>query len=335
MAWVLRPLDLILAACFGSNGRGGLDARAAALTTERGGARPRSRRSSPIRRSGGRFEPGMGRGACPRYAQSTGVQIGMLRGWERGSHRQGRLGGGGISAGERVRAARVAYGLNRLTQKRGEVGMWLTGARIERGVMQVAPAARSIRGSRRRLREGLLQWSSGVWIPRIDSGWCCGSVQRVREVRGSPGMSNWPEIGVYRGWGARRDSSDAVQELERGRLRKSPRADAKRLRRSAGPGVPWRGRSAAEQGAAEQSGGAERRGVAARVGGGASAWDGKLGVRGRFKGERPEISGSGSGRKAAVVSAGDLGRSVGRALKEEGGPELFAGCPPGSLFLTR
>ena len=134
-------------------------------------------------------------------------------------------------------------------------------------------------------------------------------------------MSNWSEIGVYRGWGARRDSSDAVQELERGRLRKSPRADAKRLRRSAGPGVPWRGRSAAEQGAAEQSGGAERRGVAARVGGGASAWDGKLGVRGRFKGERPEISGSGSGRKAAVVSAGDLGRSVGRALKEEGGSD--------------
>jgi hypothetical protein len=134
-------------------------------------------------------------------------------------------------------------------------------------------------------------------------------------------MSKRPEIGDYRGWGARRDSGDAVQELERKRLRKLPRADAERLRRSAGPGVPWCGRSAAEQGAAEQSGGAERRGVAARVGGGASAWDGKLGVRGRFKGGRPEISGSGSGRKAAVVSAGDLGRSVGRALKEEGGSD--------------
>ena len=146
---------------------------------------------------------------------------------------------------ERVRAAKVAYGLNRLTQQRGEVGMWLTGARIERGVMQVAPAARSIRGSRRRLREGLLQWSSGVWIPRIDSGWCCGSVQKVREVRGSPGMSNWLEIGVYRGWGARRDSGDAVQESERGRLRKSPRAEAELLRRSAGPGVRWRGRRTA------------------------------------------------------------------------------------------
>ena len=58
-------------------------------------------------------------------------------------------------------------------------------------------------------------------------------------------MSNWPEIGVYRGWGARRDSSDAVQELERGRLRKSPRAEAERLRRSAGPGGRWRGRRTA------------------------------------------------------------------------------------------
>ena len=55
-------------------------------------------------------------------------------------------------------------------------------------------------------------------------------------------MSNWPEIGVYRGWGAQRDSGDAVQELERGRLRKSPRAEAERLLRSAGPGVRWRGR---------------------------------------------------------------------------------------------
>ena len=184
--------------------------------------------------------------------------------------------------------------------------------------------AAGVEDGRRRRRSSVAGHCGGapsVWTPRIGSGWCCGSVQKVREVRGSPGMSNWPEIGVYRGWGARRDSGDAVQELERGRLRKSPRAEAERLRRSAGPGVPWRGRSAAEQGAAEQSGGAERRGVAARVGGGASAWDGKLGVRGRFKGERPEISGSGSGRKAAVVSAGDLGRSVGRALKEEGGSD--------------
>jgi hypothetical protein len=58
-------------------------------------------------------------------------------------------------------------------------------------------------------------------------------------------MSNWPEIGVYRGWGARRDSGDAVQESKRGRLRKSPRAKAELLRRSAGPGVRWRGRRTA------------------------------------------------------------------------------------------
>ena len=78
-------------------------------------------------------------------------------------------------------------------------------------------------------------------------------------------MNKWPEIGVYRGWGAQRDSGDAVQELERRRLRKPPRADAERLRRSAGPGVPWRGRSAAEQGAAEQSGVGWRLGLEAAL----------------------------------------------------------------------
>ena len=116
-----------------------------------------------------------------------------------------------------------------------------------------------------------------------------------------------------------RKSSPCRLEVEGSKLGESLGHGAELQRLLVGAGRPWRGRSAAEQGAAEQSGGAERRGVAARVGGGASAWDGKLGVRGRFKGERPEISGSGSGRKAAVVSAGDLGRSVGRALKEEGG----------------
>ena len=44
---------------------------------------------------------------------------------------------------ERVRAAKVAYGLNRLTQQRGEVGMWLTEARIERGGRAGGPAAKT------------------------------------------------------------------------------------------------------------------------------------------------------------------------------------------------
>ena len=86
---------------------------------------------------------------------------------------------------------------------------------------------------------------------------------RVREVRGSPEMSNWPEIGVYRGWGARRDSGDAVQELERRRLRKNPRVEAERPRRSAGPGVRWRGRRTA----ARVLCAAERGEVVARVAG--------------------------------------------------------------------
>ena len=185
--------------------------------------------------------------------------------------------------------------------------MWLTGARIERGVMQVAPAARSIRGSRRRLREGLLQWSSGVWIPRIDSGWCCGSVQKVREVRGSPGMSNWPEIGVYRGWGARRDSSDAVQELERRRLRKPPRADAERLRRSAGPGVPWRGRSAAEQGAAEQSGVGWRLGLEAALARGMGSWGSAGGLKGNDRRSRGPAREGRPRWFRPEISAGPLG----------------------------
>ena len=41
------------------------------------------------------------------------------------------------------------------------------------------------------------------------------------------------------------NSGDAVQESERGRLRKSPRAEAENLRRSVEPGVRWRGRRTA------------------------------------------------------------------------------------------
>ena len=42
------------------------------------------------------------------------------------------------------------------------------------------------------------------------------------------------------------NSVDVVHELERGRLRKFPGAEAKLLRRSVGPGVRWRGRCMAE-----------------------------------------------------------------------------------------
>ena len=38
---------------------------------------------------------------------------------------------------------KVAYGLNRLMQQRGEVGMWLTEARIERGGRAGRPAAKT------------------------------------------------------------------------------------------------------------------------------------------------------------------------------------------------
>ena len=52
------------------------------------------------------------------------------------------------------------------------------------------------------------------------------------------------------------NSVDVVHELERGRLRKFPGADAKLLRRSVGSGVRWRGRCTAVHGGLR--GGAER-----------------------------------------------------------------------------
>ena len=54
-----------------------------------------------------------------------------------------RLGVAARRRRERVRAAKVAYGLNRLMQQRGEVGMWLTEARIKRGGRAGGPAAKT------------------------------------------------------------------------------------------------------------------------------------------------------------------------------------------------
>ena len=83
------------------------------------------------------------------------------------------------------------------------------------------------------------------------------------------GMRNWPAIGVYRGWGARRDSGAAVRELERGRLRKLLGVTAELLRGSSGAGMPQGSVAAVEQ--RLYSGGAVGRGVF-RVRGG--AWGG-------------------------------------------------------------
>ena len=81
---------------------------------------------------------------------------------------------------ERIRAAKVAYGLNRLTQQRGEVGMWLTEARIERGGRAGGPAAKTggevDAGSWRRRCRG----SSGV-LGFTDR--CAGFLRRCHGVR--------------------------------------------------------------------------------------------------------------------------------------------------------
>ena len=63
-----------------------------------------------------------------------------------------RLGVAARRRRERVRAAKVAYGLNRLTQQRGEVGMWLTEDRIERGGRAGGPAAKGRRSRAPRWR---------------------------------------------------------------------------------------------------------------------------------------------------------------------------------------
>jgi len=65
-------LDLIWAASIGSDGQRHLGRGRRRRSPERGGARPRSRRSSPIRRSGGQSDPSLGRLASTWHAQATG-----------------------------------------------------------------------------------------------------------------------------------------------------------------------------------------------------------------------------------------------------------------------
>jgi len=81
---------------------------------------------------------------------------------------------------ERVRAAKVAYGLNRLTQQRGEVGMWLTEARIERGGRAGGPAAKTGGESRRRSVTGRCGGALGFGSPRLGAASCCEDVTGVR-----------------------------------------------------------------------------------------------------------------------------------------------------------
>ena len=75
---------------------------------------------------------------------------------------------------EHIRAAKVAYGLNRLTQQRGEVGMWLTEARIERGVRAGGPAAKTGGEVDVELAEESMQGVSGF----LDPSRRCGVVLR-------------------------------------------------------------------------------------------------------------------------------------------------------------
>ena len=82
---------LISAVGFGSGGWGVWARGAAALLTERGGARPRSRRSKQIRRSGGQIDPGLGR-LC-RGSPRRGAELGG------GARRRAVLCGRGYATG--------------------------------------------------------------------------------------------------------------------------------------------------------------------------------------------------------------------------------------------
>jgi hypothetical protein len=65
----------------------------------------------------------------------------------------------------------------------------------------------------------------------------------------------------------------------------------------------------------------------ARVWGRAGGWEGAQGIAGGLKEAGRRSRGSGSGRKAAVVLAGDLGRSVARERNGEEGGAVGWGQP--------
>ena len=98
----------------------------------------------------------------------------MLRWGKAGCTAWRRLGVVARRRRERVCAAKVAYGLNRLTQQRGEVGMWLTEARIERGGRAGGPAAKTGGEVDVELAEESMQGVSGF----LDPSRRCGVVLR-------------------------------------------------------------------------------------------------------------------------------------------------------------
>ena len=150
-AQICHGCDLIKGVQNGSDGQGCLRATAAAELTERGGARPQSRRSSPTRRFGGQSDPGLGRGACPRYAQGTGGEGGLLG----GSDGLVAERGGASSPGERRCAGWDAPRLRYLAQKDQEAEEALTELGIGRGGGAGQKSGRTDGGARRGGRGGI------------------------------------------------------------------------------------------------------------------------------------------------------------------------------------
>jgi len=144
-----------------------------------------------------------------------------------------------------------------------------------------------------------LQWSSGVWAPRIDSWRVCEAGRWVNRTGVAPAARNCGELRVYLRGGSWRDSSAARGVVEDGGLEERPGGKAKPLGCLARVEVQWGGRST----------------VAQRTGHGGAEQGSGAGVLGGCRGGVVRTGGSRGGLKGA-------GRGLRRVGEERGSPYL-------------
>ena len=93
-----------------------------------------------------------------------------------------------------------------------------------------------------------MQWSSGVWAPRIDSWRVCEASRGVNRTRVAPAASNCGENRAHVRGGSWRNSSTASGVVEDGGLEERPGGKVKLLGCLARVEVQRCGRSTMEQG---------------------------------------------------------------------------------------
>ena len=93
-----------------------------------------------------------------------------------------------------------------------------------------------------------MQWSSGVWAPRINSWRVCEAGREVNRTGVAPAASNCGELRAHQCGGSWRDSGTARGVVEDGGLEERPGGKAKLLGCLARVEVRRGGRSTAEQG---------------------------------------------------------------------------------------